>query len=238
MDVTTAFTDAELNIVTTLAAGDALATITSGSTGSANLQITGGTGTATKIELYGGAGTYSRTRSSAGSAYSYLQTDASGANATLEIRSNWVTAGNGSAILNLYTDNTLDGYRLNANGVNGRFNIRRIENGTAYEMADFNDNGTGRTTFYQTTDYTKGSIRLSASTGAAGGGVIAYDSGTGVYALTGSSMTIGSLKLGRRVSSVPATSATPGETGDFIADDSFLYFYGSTGWRRVAVSSF
>lgn len=40
------------------------------------------------------------------------------------------------------------------------------------------------------------------------------------------------------VSSAPADSAADGVPGDIFSDDSYLYFYGETGWRRVAGASF
>lgn len=44
--------------------------------------------------------------------------------------------------------------------------------------------------------------------------------------------------IAHRVSSAPANSAAAGSPGDYYADDSFFYVYGTTGWRRIAVSTF
>ena len=41
-----------------------------------------------------------------------------------------------------------------------------------------------------------------------------------------------------RTTSAPAAITDPGTNGDYFANDSYLYVYGATGWRRVAVSSF
>ena len=119
VDITTAFTKAEINVTSTLSTGDASLELTSGSAANSHLYVTGGTGTATKIELQGGSGTYSRTRATTGTATCYVQQDdGTGGNAALELRSNWITPGTGSAIINLYTDNAggADGFRIQANG--------------------------------------------------------------------------------------------------------------------------
>lgn len=46
------------------------------------------------------------------------------------------------------------------------------------------------------------------------------------------------IPLARHVSAAPVSSASSGQTGDWFADDSYLYFYGATGWRRVAINTF
>lgn len=237
LDISTAFTDAEINVVSTLAAGNAQLNVESGSSSSAQFLLTGGSGSNTKIEVDGGASTYIRAQSSAGTCYNYTQANASNANAVVEIRSNWTSAGTGSAILNFYTDAVLDGYRLNANGGNGRLNFHRIDGGTVYEMVDFNDNNAGRVTFFNITDYSKGAIRLGDSSGAEAGGTIAYDSNTGVYAITGNYATFNGLRMARMLTSAPASSSSPGEPGDFYANDSYLYVYCTTGWRRIAAGA-
>jgi hypothetical protein len=38
--------------------------------------------------------------------------------------------------------------------------------------------------------------------------------------------------------SVPANSSSSGAPGQWSSDDSYFYFYGATGWRRVAGSTF
>jgi len=43
--------------------------------------------------------------------------------------------------------------------------------------------------------------------------------------------------VGTRVS-VPANSSATGAAGQWSSDDSYFYYYGATGWRRVAGSSF
>lgn len=45
-------------------------------------------------------------------------------------------------------------------------------------------------------------------------------------------------KYGRRISSAPENSDSPGKAGDWFADDDFMYTYGATGWRRVATHAF
>lgn len=44
--------------------------------------------------------------------------------------------------------------------------------------------------------------------------------------------------VGTRVSAAPANSAAPGVIGNWFADDSYLYVYGATGWRRITTSTF
>ena len=44
--------------------------------------------------------------------------------------------------------------------------------------------------------------------------------------------------VAHRVSAAPVNSAAAGSPGDYYADDSFFYVYGTTGWRRIAVSTF
>lgn len=44
--------------------------------------------------------------------------------------------------------------------------------------------------------------------------------------------------LARHVSEAPVSSASSGQTGDYFANDSYLFVYGATGWRRVALSTF
>lgn len=41
-----------------------------------------------------------------------------------------------------------------------------------------------------------------------------------------------------RVAAAPVSSASAGVLGDWFSDDNFFYVYGTTGWRRVAVSTF
>ena len=40
------------------------------------------------------------------------------------------------------------------------------------------------------------------------------------------------------VAGAPANSAAAGNPGDYFVNDSFLFVYGATGWRRIANSSF
>lgn len=44
--------------------------------------------------------------------------------------------------------------------------------------------------------------------------------------------------IGRRVAAAPATSASAGNAGDWYSDNTYLYTYSGTAWRRVAVSAF
>lgn len=44
--------------------------------------------------------------------------------------------------------------------------------------------------------------------------------------------------VGTRVASAPVNSAAPGTIGNWFADDSYLYVFGATGWRRVGLSTF
>ncbi|MGZ8924302.1 MAG: hypothetical protein ACXW2E_00330 [Nitrososphaeraceae archaeon] len=46
------------------------------------------------------------------------------------------------------------------------------------------------------------------------------------------------ISLGHRVAAAPVNSAAAGADGDWFADDSWLYVYGATGWRRVALNTF
>lgn len=40
------------------------------------------------------------------------------------------------------------------------------------------------------------------------------------------------------VEEAPLDSNSPGKQGDIYMDDSYFYFYGETGWRRIAGSVF
>jgi hypothetical protein len=44
--------------------------------------------------------------------------------------------------------------------------------------------------------------------------------------------------IAHRVAIAPVTSATAGNPGDWFADDTYFYVYGSTGWRRILGASF
>lgn len=238
IDLTAPFTNAELNVSSTLSTGNTLIDFTSGSAGSASISVTGGTGTATKIELFGGAGTYSRTRSSTGSSSVFIQQDDATGDAVFEMRANWLVAGSRSSIINLYTDaaSSASGFRFIATSTTLSFRSRAA--GVDTTPFSISKTADGRATFQLISSTKKGEIQLGDGSGTRGGGRVTYDSDTGVYVATGDRMTFNGLRVGRRVASAPANSAATGEAGDFFADDSFFYVYGATGWRRVAVSSF
>lgn len=141
------------------------------------------TGKYARIENTGMADTYIRTRSQEGEGVMYVQSDAD--NARAEIRANWITAGTNSAYINLYTINDGTGWRVQANGVNGKLNIRNITAGTIKESVDISTTLDGLVSIYRHSDYTKGRLRLSNGTGAVGGGIFEYDSNTGVLDFTG-----------------------------------------------------
>jgi CxxC motif-containing protein (DUF1111 family) len=60
----------------------------------------------------------------------------------------------------------------------------------------------------------------------------------GVTVETRDTVRIGTGSLARLATGAPANSAASGSLGDFYVTDSYLYVYGATGWRRVAISSF
>jgi hypothetical protein len=67
------------------------------------------------------------------------------------------------------------------------------------------------------------------------GGPVYYNGKTGTS--TGGTNTGWAILNSYRVS-VPANSAAAGSAGQWASDDNFLYFYGATGWRRIAGAIF
>lgn len=164
----------------------------------ANITVQSSTGTFDATLVVNGTGSgnadvkgiedsYIRSESTTGTSAIYAQTDTANKNATVEIRSNWTAAGTGSAVLNLYTDNVAgaDGFRIQANGVNGRLNIRLVTDGAIQESVDIDPSQDGLLSVYQNSDYTLGRIRLGNGSGAAAGGTLAYDSNTGILSISG-----------------------------------------------------
>jgi hypothetical protein len=64
------------------------------------------------------------------------------------------------------------------------------------------------------------------------GGSIDLSAGQNILTIRG---TAG--QFGHRVA-VPANSAAAGLVGQWASDDNYIYFYGATGWRRVAGATF
>lgn len=102
-----------------------------------------------------------------------------------------------------------------------------------------------------------GSAASGATAGAAGGSITTAANGNraggSISTAAGASFAGGSIDLsnggntltiqgtagqiGHRVA-VPANSAATGAVGQWASDDNYIYFYGATGWRRVAGASF
>jgi hypothetical protein len=175
-----------------------------------------------RIENISKADGYIRTRSTDGQASVFIQSEANNSNGLLEVRSNWVSSGTGSSIVNLYTANDGTGWRIQANGANNTLNIRRLSAGTIIENVDISETLDGLVSVYRQSDYTKGRIRLGNNGGAIGGGVIEYDSNTGQLSISGTNnyITTGSsgyVKSTRIDTAAPATGSTV-TPGAFITD--------------------
>jgi hypothetical protein len=140
-----------------------------------------------RIENQGMSDTYIRTRSQEGRADVYVQSDTS-VDAAVQIRANWLTPGTGSSVINLYTDNTASaptGFVIMVNGTNGRLNIRQRNAGTLFENIDVDPANAGLVSIYRSDDYSKGRLRLGNASGTKGGGLITWDSNTGILDITG-----------------------------------------------------
>lgn len=197
------------------------------------------TGKYARIENVGRAnGSYIRTQSTGGTADIYCQANDSNSGSTVTIRSNWVTPGTGSSILNLYTDSgagTPTGFRIQSSGTNGRFNIKHIDAGVQVETLDISPADDGLMILYQHSDVTKGRIKLGSGGGAATGGLISYDSNTGIYSLTGTNayVTTGSggyIQPTRLTTSAPSAGSTVSPT---VAESDYIVTTGSLATLTV-----
>lgn len=104
--------------------------------------------------------------------------------------------------------------------------------------------GAGSAAVTSTAGANAGDITLSANGARAGGSIntsagASFAGGSIDLSNGGNSMTIQgtSGQIGHRVA-VPVSSASSGAVGQWASDDSYLYVYGATGWRRLAASTF
>lgn len=136
-----------------------------------------------RIENDGFGDSYIRNRSRSGSSIIHSQADAGVA--AVEVRSNWITAGTNDAELRLYVATDGSGYLFEAKGSGRDLNIVNRNGATAATTINIDGASQGLVTFYRWDTMAKGRIRLGDGSGAAGGGIIEYDSAKGSYNYTG-----------------------------------------------------
>lgn len=192
---------------------------------------------AATLNVYGeSAETLIRSRTSSGQASVLVQSDAGNANAYIGLRSNWITAGTGNAVMDWLTNSNNTGYRV-ACGQTGKFTTSYITAGTHFPTIDVDGGQDGLVSIYRNSNNQLGRLRLGDSTGIRGGGILEYNSGNGIMNLTGSNakIQVNGLVLARRVAAAPVSLTDPGEPGDWFATNDSIYMYGSTQWVKTAV---
>lgn len=172
-------------------------------------------------------------------------TSGSGGNGGSVAPSAWVlsfVAGNGG---------NGDAANGGAGGAPGRFQAHGGNGGNASGASAGGAGGAGGVV------NTSGSNASGTTAGAAGGSITTTANGNraggSITTAAGASFAGGSIDLsnggntltirgtagqiGHRVA-VPANSAASGLVGQWASDDNYVYFYGATGWRRVAGATF
>lgn len=137
-----------------------------------------------RIENSGYGDSYIRNRSRGGGS-SIVHSQADAGVAAVEVRSNWITPGTNDAELRLYVASDGSGYLFEAKGSGRDLNIVNRNGATSATTINIDGASQGLVTFYRWDTMAKGRIRLGDGSGAAGGGIVEYDSAKGSYNFTG-----------------------------------------------------
>lgn len=140
-------------------------------------------------------------------------------------------SGTGSSNIEQYSGSKY--WRVSHSGTSNNYSFQYNDGTTTKSNAEFSIASDGLLNIYRLSDISKGRIRLSNGSGAVGGGIVEYDSNTGVYTASGSRMTINSQQVQVATSSTTASRPTATAVGQSHFDTTLgkPIWWNGTVWK-------
>lgn len=169
--------------------------------------------------------------STVSNAEAFFTAGGSGSNASINI-----TSGSGTASSAVNFNDGADankGWRIQYATSNSRLNFQPKVSGSYSNASYFDYSSDGMLTIVRTATPTRGRICLSNRAGAVGGGIVEYDSDTGLYTATGARMTINSVQVQVATNSTTGSRPTATATGQSHFDTTLQkpIWWNGTVWK-------
>jgi hypothetical protein len=169
-------------------------------------------GKSARIENYGDAASWLLTKTTTGQSSVYVRADTGAA--LLQLQAS-LTSGTSSPSIELWSGTKY--WRNSHSGTTNNLSFQYNDGVTTVTNAEFSVASDGLFSVYRQSNAQKGRIRLGSGAGAAGGGIVEYDSATGAYTLsgTGASLTVGGVLYGAGGAAGTVTSVSVASANGF-----------------------